>query len=102
MTDIARLSEKLIRIEALFAGAATEGERVAAAEARARIHCQRRGAVHVPTPGAGRCSICSSALVAVDMAAPGQLPFADWTIRRTSSAVSSGVSAVLSMTCSVG
>ena len=37
MTDIARLTEKLSRIEALFAGATTEGERVAAAEARARI-----------------------------------------------------------------
>ena len=37
MTDIARLTEKLTRIEALFAGATTEGERVAAAEARARI-----------------------------------------------------------------
>ncbi|MBI5480785.1 MAG: hypothetical protein HY906_18140 [Deltaproteobacteria bacterium] len=37
MSDISRLTEKLIRIEALFAGAATEGERVAAAEARTRI-----------------------------------------------------------------
>jgi hypothetical protein len=37
MTDIARLTEKLTRIEALFAGATTEGERVAAAEARTRI-----------------------------------------------------------------
>jgi hypothetical protein len=35
--DEARLREKLSRIEALFAGATTEGERVAAAEARRRI-----------------------------------------------------------------
>lgn len=35
--DEARLLEKLRHIEALFAGAATDGERVAAAEARARI-----------------------------------------------------------------
>jgi hypothetical protein len=33
----AKLREKLARIEALFAGATTEGERVAAAEARRRI-----------------------------------------------------------------
>ncbi|HEY3359667.1 MAG TPA: hypothetical protein VGQ83_40830 [Polyangia bacterium] len=37
MTDIARLTEKLMRIEALFAGATTPGERDAAAAARARI-----------------------------------------------------------------
>ncbi|MCA9528491.1 MAG: hypothetical protein KC549_19535 [Myxococcales bacterium] len=35
--DEARLIEKLRKIEALFAGATTEGERQAAAEARARI-----------------------------------------------------------------
>jgi hypothetical protein len=35
--DEARLIEKLARIEALFAGATTEGERDAAAEAKARI-----------------------------------------------------------------
>ena len=35
--DEAKLREKLARIEALFAGATTEGERVAAAEARRRI-----------------------------------------------------------------
>jgi len=35
--DESRLLEKLRAIEALFAGAATEGERVAAAEARKRI-----------------------------------------------------------------
>ncbi|MDI1434621.1 hypothetical protein [Polyangium sorediatum] len=35
--DEAKLREKLSRIEALFAGATTEGERVAAAEARRRI-----------------------------------------------------------------
>jgi hypothetical protein len=35
--DEAKLREKLSKIEALFAGAATEGERVAAGEARRRI-----------------------------------------------------------------
>jgi hypothetical protein len=35
--DEAKLREKLARIEALFAGATTEGEKVAAAEARRRI-----------------------------------------------------------------
>lgn len=35
--DEAKLREKLSRIEALFAGATTDGERVAAAEARRRI-----------------------------------------------------------------
>jgi hypothetical protein len=35
--DEAKLREKLSRIEALFAGATTEGERVAAGEARRRI-----------------------------------------------------------------
>jgi hypothetical protein len=37
MDDIAGLVAKLERIEALYAGAATEGERVAAEEARRRI-----------------------------------------------------------------
>jgi len=37
MSDEARLIEKLKRIEALFAGAATEGERAAAANAMQRI-----------------------------------------------------------------
>lgn len=35
--DEAKLIEKLRRIEALFAGATTDGERIAAAEARSRI-----------------------------------------------------------------
>ena len=35
--DEAKLREKLSRIEALFAGATTEGERIAAGEARRRI-----------------------------------------------------------------
>ncbi len=35
--DESRLMEKLARIEALFAGASTDGERVAAGEARERI-----------------------------------------------------------------
>lgn len=37
MMDEAKLVEKLRRIEALFAGATTAGERIAAAEARSRI-----------------------------------------------------------------
>ena len=38
--DEAKLREKLSRIEALFAGATTEGERMAAAEARRRIQAR--------------------------------------------------------------
>jgi hypothetical protein len=40
MTDEQRLIEKLQRIEALFAGAATPGEREAAAQARERIRAR--------------------------------------------------------------
>jgi hypothetical protein len=40
MDDIAGLVAKLERIEALYAGAATEGERVAADEARRRIRAR--------------------------------------------------------------
>ena len=42
MTDEQRLIEKLQRIEALFAGAATPGEREAAAQARDRIRGRLR------------------------------------------------------------
>jgi hypothetical protein len=42
MTDEQRLIEKLQRIEALFAGAATPGEREAAAQARDRIRTRLR------------------------------------------------------------
>jgi hypothetical protein len=42
MTDEQRLIEKLQRIEALFAGAATPGEREAAAQARDRIRSRLR------------------------------------------------------------
>jgi hypothetical protein len=42
MTDEQRLIEKLQRIEALFAGAATPGEREAAAQARERIRARLR------------------------------------------------------------
>ncbi len=42
MTDEQRLIEKLQRIEALFAGAATPGEREAAAQARERIRTRLR------------------------------------------------------------
>jgi hypothetical protein len=45
--DEAKLREKLSKIEALFAGAATEGERVAAGEARRRIQ-QRLQAILCP------------------------------------------------------
>src|SRR5689334_9061938 len=42
MTEEQRLIEKLQRIEALFAGAATPGEREAAAQARDRIRSRLR------------------------------------------------------------
>jgi hypothetical protein len=38
--DEAKLRERLARIEALFAGATTDGERIAAAEARRRIQAR--------------------------------------------------------------
>ena len=47
--DEAKLIEKLRLIEALFAGATTDGERVAAAEARARIQ-KRLGEVERADP----------------------------------------------------
>jgi hypothetical protein len=47
--DEAKLREKLSRIEALFAGATTEGEKVAAAEARRRIQ-QRLQSVEQAAP----------------------------------------------------
>jgi hypothetical protein len=48
--DEARLIEKLRKIEALFAGAATDGERTAAAEARARIQARLREVAVVDPP----------------------------------------------------
>jgi hypothetical protein len=48
--DEAKLREKLSLIEALFAGATTEGERVAAAEARRRIQERLKGVEKVDPP----------------------------------------------------
>lgn len=48
--DEAKLRERLARIEALFAGATTEGERVAAAEARRRIQLRLEGMEAVAPP----------------------------------------------------
>jgi len=48
--DEARLLEKLRAIEALFAGAATEGERVAAAEARKRIQLRLKAMEEADPP----------------------------------------------------
>ena len=45
--DEAKLREKLSRIEALFAGATTEGERVAAGEARRRIQARLESAAQL-------------------------------------------------------
>lgn len=50
MMDEAKLRERLARIEALFAGATTEGERVAAAEARRRIQLRLEGMEAVAPP----------------------------------------------------
>jgi hypothetical protein len=46
----AKLREKLARIEALFAGATTEGEKVAAAEARRRIQLRLQAIVERDPP----------------------------------------------------
>src|SRR5258708_1609736 len=48
--DEAKLREKLSRIEALFAGATTDGERVAAAEARKRIQLRLENMEAVAPP----------------------------------------------------
>lgn len=48
--DEAKLREKLSRIEALFAGATTPGERVAAGEARRRIQLRLDSVVHQDPP----------------------------------------------------
>ncbi len=40
MIDMARLVERMLRVEALFAGATTEGERTAAENARERIRAR--------------------------------------------------------------
>jgi hypothetical protein len=48
--DEAKLREKLARIEALFAGATTEGERIAAAEARRRIQLRLQSVEQVDPP----------------------------------------------------
>jgi tRNA nucleotidyltransferase (CCA-adding enzyme) len=48
--DESQLRDKLARIEALFAGAATDGERVAAAEARVRILARLHAAEEASPP----------------------------------------------------
>jgi hypothetical protein len=48
--DEAKLREKLALIEALFAGATTDGERVAAAEARRRIQHRLQGVERLDPP----------------------------------------------------
>lgn len=55
--DEAKLREKLARIEALFAGATTPGERVAAAEARQRIQSRLQSVEQVDPPVEIRVSI---------------------------------------------
>ena len=50
MTEEQRLIEKLQRIEALFAGAATPGERDAAAQARERIRSRLQGQQQTDPP----------------------------------------------------
>jgi hypothetical protein len=48
--DEAKLREKLAKIEALFAGATTDGERIAAAEARKRIQLRLQSAEQREAP----------------------------------------------------
>ncbi|MFI5297481.1 MAG: hypothetical protein ACHREM_05230 [Polyangiales bacterium] len=50
VVDEAKLKEKLRLIEALFAGAATDGERVAAGEARKRIQLRLAGVEKLDPP----------------------------------------------------
>jgi hypothetical protein len=55
--DEAKLREKLSKIEALFAGAATEGERVAAGEARRRIQQRLKSVEKLDPPVEFRFSL---------------------------------------------
>jgi len=55
--DEAKLREKLNRIEALFAGATTEGERIAAGEARRRIQQRLASVERLDPPVEFRFSI---------------------------------------------
>jgi hypothetical protein len=55
--DEAKLREKLTKIEALFAGAATEGERVAAGEARRRIQQRLQSVEKLDPPVEFRFSV---------------------------------------------
>jgi hypothetical protein len=55
--DEAKLIEKLRLIEALFAGATTEGERVAAAEARSRIERRLKEQERVDPPAEFRFAL---------------------------------------------
>ncbi len=55
--DEGKLREKLARIEALFAGATTEGERVAAAEARRRIQVRLESVQQSDPPVEYRLSV---------------------------------------------
>src|SRR5258706_2686653 len=55
--DEAKLREKLSRIEALFAGATREGERVAAGEARRRIQERLQGVEKIDPPVEYRFSL---------------------------------------------
>lgn len=57
MTDETRLAEKLARIEALFAGAATAGEQAAAGAARERILARLRALEREAPPIEHRFSI---------------------------------------------
>jgi hypothetical protein len=58
--DEAKLREKLSRIEALFAGATTEGERVAAAEARRRIQQRLQSVEKLDPPVEFRFSLADA------------------------------------------
>jgi len=58
--DEAKLREKLGRIEALFAGATTEGERIAAAEARRRIQLRLQDVERLDPPVEVRFSMADT------------------------------------------
>jgi len=58
--DEAKLREKLSRIEALFAGATTEGERFAAGEARRRIQARLEGFERLDPPVEYRFSLADT------------------------------------------
>ena len=104
MNDEAALRDKLRKIEALFVGVATAGEKAAAGAAADRIRARLREEekrekpvemrFSLPDPGRGRCSSrCAGAMACGRIAIPACAGKASWFgYRRLSSTKYSGQS----------